>query len=274
MKTKEELIELMPYETAYRAYTGISFDPEKRAVSTRESFANSIISLYETLKNLDETRIEEIEKDIEDVTEKLLKKEIAWLNAKSRTISPMITGPARFPTRRNEKALNSEHNRATEYLEYAEKVKTALIRKYKIVKKIYAEDVIEEYRPKTKNSLFKESLYRKLINIAKDNRIEEVEKALENATDIFTSRHKIHRELEALKIKQTAESKEEEVNGVKIVDNIQENRIQLYFDGKPDKDTITYLKSKCWKWTPSKSCWQNWRNAQRLIETKEYLNRI
>ena len=50
MKTKEELIELMPYETAYRAYTGISFDPEKRAVSTRESFANSIISLYETLK--------------------------------------------------------------------------------------------------------------------------------------------------------------------------------------------------------------------------------
>ena len=111
MKTKEELIELIPYETAYRAYTGISFYPEKRAVSTREGFADSIINLYETLKNLDETRIEEIEKDIEDVTEKLLKKGISWVNAKSRTISPMITGPARFLTRRNEKALNSEHNR-------------------------------------------------------------------------------------------------------------------------------------------------------------------
>ena len=127
---------------------------------------------------------------------------------------------------------------------------------------------------KTKNSLFKESLYRKLINIAKDNRIEEVKKALENAKDIFTSRHKIHRELESLKIKQTAESKEEEVNGVKIVDNIQENRIQLFFDGKPEKEVITYLKSKCWKWTPSKSCWQNWRNPQRLREIKEYLKGV
>ena len=274
MKTKEELIELVPYETAYRAYTGISFDPEKRAVSTREGFANGIIQLYEELKKLDETRIEEIETDIEEYTERLLKKELAWLSAKSRTISPMITGPARFPTRRNEKALNSEHNRATEYLEYAEKVKTALIRKYKIVKKISIEELIEEYRPKTKNSLFKESLYRKLMNIAKDNRIEEVKKALESATDIFTSRHKIHRELESLKIKQTAESKEEEVNGVKIVDNIQENRIQLFFDGKPEKEVITYLKSKCWKWAPSKGCWQNWRNPQRLREIKEYLKGV
>ena len=116
----------------------------------------------------------------------------------------------------------------------------------------------------------------KLLRAVKDepSRFEEIKELLKGATDMFTVKHKIHRELESLKIKQTSKSKEEEVNGLKIVDNIQENRIQLYFDGKPEKEVITYLKSKCWKWAPSKSCWQNWRNPQRLREIKEYLKGV
>ena len=214
MKTKEELIELMPYETAYRAYTGISFDPEKRAVSTRESFANSIISLYETLKNLDETRIEEIEKDIEDVTEKLLKKEIAWLNAKSRTISPMITGPARFPTRRNIKRLDIEFKRLSEMNEWIEKAEKSLIKKYKIVPKIEVQQLFDEYI-KTINSgeysktLMKKGLERRLMSLAKEGRIEDVRKGLEDNPDVFTKKHGIYINLNTLQLKKEVECNEE-----------------------------------------------------------------
>ena len=271
MKTKEELIELIPKETAYRAFVNVSFDPEIRGESQRDSFATEIIELYEELIKLNPERIAEIEQDIEDYTQRLLKKELAWLGAKSRTISPMITGPANFPTARNEKALSSEHNRTTEYLEFVENAKKALIRKYKKVVLEDVEKLVSKYRTYGINSLMKEGLYRKLMNIAKDNRIEEVENALKNAKDIFTSRHKIHREIEALKQSKTEESTEKDINGVRIVDNIQDNRLQLFFDGKPEKETIEYLKSKCWKWTPSNGCWQNWRSEQRLIEIVEYL---
>lgn len=281
MKTEKELIKLIPYETARAAYYWNSFSPDERAKSTINEFATTIIALYVKLEALDNSRIEEIEKDIEDFTAKYLKKYLVWLSAKSRTASSAITGPARFPTEKNRKALDLEHKRLSEMNDWEEKVKKILIKKYKIVAKEDMQKVIEEYRGYFQSGQYtkentKNALMTKLLRVVKDdpNRFEEIKELLKGATDMFTAKHKIHRELEAIKIKQTAESNEEEVNGIRIVDNIQENRIQLFFEGKPEKDTITYLKSKCWKWTPSKSCWQNWRNPQRMREIKEYLKRI
>jgi hypothetical protein len=268
MKTKEELIKLIPKETAYRAFVNVSFNPEIRGESQRDSFATEIIKLYDELIKLDPERIAEIEQDIEDYTQRLLKKELAWLGAKSRTISPMITGPANFPAQRNQKALDTEHNRVTEYLEYREKASLGLKRKYKKVVVIDIQKLIQGYKERGLNNLLKEGLYRKLINIAKDDRMEEVQEALKDISNIFTSRHKIHRELQEMIEQKTAVNITETINNVEIVDNIQDNRIQLFFNSKPDSEMITYLKSKAWKWTPSKQCWQNYRSNSRLTEIK------
>lgn len=102
--------------------------------------------------------------------------------------------------------------------------------------------------------------------------IEEIKEVLQNCFDIFTKRHKIHRELECILKLKEIKNEEFEGNGITVVDNIKDNRIQLFFDTKPKKEIITYLKGKNWKWTPSKSCWQNWRNKERLSEIKKYFN--
>lgn len=51
-----------------------------------------------------------------------------------------------------------------------------------------------------------------------------------------------------------------EINGIRIVDNAEANRLQIFFDGKPDQKIITALKSSGFRWTPSLMCWQAYRS--------------
>lgn len=42
----------------------------------------------------------------------------------------------------------------------------------------------------------------------------------------------------------------------KVVINVDENRVQIFYDGKPDAETRTTLKKNAFKWAPSKKAWQ------------------
>ena len=43
---------------------------------------------------------------------------------------------------------------------------------------------------------------------------------------------------------------------VKIVHNIEQNRLQLLFDGKPDDEMRAKLKSRGYRWSPRNKAWQ------------------
>lgn len=66
-----------------------------------------------------------------------------------------------------------------------------------------------------------------------------------------------------------ANDEEIEIAGVKVELNAQDNRIRLFFNGKPDSDTIAALKGSAFKWSPSNSAWQRQMtgNAIRAAET-------
>jgi hypothetical protein len=51
----------------------------------------------------------------DELVAKAIRAWAAYQHAGSRTANWMVTGPARFPVRRNEKAMNSEHNRWVEF---------------------------------------------------------------------------------------------------------------------------------------------------------------
>lgn len=57
---------------------------------------------------------------------------------------------------------------------------------------------------------------------------------------------------------QKMETKEYELNGVRIVENTEENRVQLFYDGKPDEATRKKLKEYGFRWSPSNGCWQSY----------------
>ncbi|MBZ5500515.1 MAG: hypothetical protein LAP85_29330, partial [Acidobacteriia bacterium] len=70
--------------------------------------------------------------------------------------------------------------------------------------------------------------------------------------------------IEETRAKPTAETP---FDGGRIVDNAEDNRIQLIFDGKPDPQTIIKLKSLGFRWAPSQGAWQRQRteNARYAV---------
>lgn len=56
-------------------------------------------------------------------------------------------------------------------------------------------------------------------------------------------------------------SKEVEVaGGVKMVENVEDNRLQLIFPGKPSPEVIAELKGRGFRWAPSVGAWQRQLN--------------
>lgn len=109
----------IPYDLAYDAYRGMSFSPEKRALSEQKGFVDLIKETYDEFlpgaKN--KAQKEALNLEIKRMLVRMRDKTLALLSAKSRTLSPMITGPSNFPTRRNNKRLDTEAKRRDEYLD-------------------------------------------------------------------------------------------------------------------------------------------------------------
>lgn len=75
--------------------------------------------------------------------------------------------------------------------------------------------------------------------------------------------------LEKAKTASTAQTEPIEGEGFRIVRNTDIMRLQILFDGKPDEQTRTLLKSNGFKWAPSQKAWQRQltANAERAART-------
>lgn len=60
--------------------------------------------------------------------------------------------------------------------------------------------------------------------------------------------------------------------GGKIVDNAPENRLQIFFDGKPEKEIRDKLKQRGFRWAPSCGAWQSFRHPYTLEWAKQEFN--
>ena len=89
---------------------------------------------------------------------------------------------------------------------------------------------------------------------------------MKNIKDRIARLEKLAKQAEATPI----EERTTELNGVQIIDNIEANRIQIIFPGKPDTDTRTQLKKNGFKWAPSIGAWQNYR-SYHMKETAEQI---
>ena len=58
---------------------------------------------------------------------------------------------------------------------------------------------------------------------------------------------------------------------IRIVDNTEANRLQLFFPGKPSEAIRSKLKENGFRWTPSVGCWQAYRNYRAQTCADEVL---
>jgi len=60
------------------------------------------------------------------------------------------------------------------------------------------------------------------------------------------------------------ETKSPEAEGIKIVDNVEAARLQIFFNGKPSAEVRDGLKKNGFRWTPSIGAWQAYRSSHAL----------
>jgi len=261
---------------AIRAHYWTSFDPEKRGQQLIKDYNEQ---LTEDIKELEAAGIDP--ETIDSYKKRYESLFTSWLSAKSRTFSAMITGSAKFPTRRHEKANRSEENHYTVFQEWRQRAKRAIIRKAQPVKTYTSE--LERYRAELagmqrNHELMKEG----------NKRIKAANKSGENITQYLTDTFNIPAHMIEHTMRwgfgltnnnanmkrvedmiKTLEQKEAmkdtnpitrySFDGGEFVVNYEVDRIQIFFDTRPTRDELTAWKAKglnSYNWSPTTNAWQ------------------
>lgn len=121
--------EELDYDLARRAYNNISWSAEKRAKEDQNNYADDVNSFYaEMAKNYNNpAQLEYLNQAIQEYKTNWLSKYGSYLNALSGVASAMITGPANFPTARNQKRSTTADNRMQEFHDWEEKARRIIV---------------------------------------------------------------------------------------------------------------------------------------------------
>lgn len=75
-----------------------------------------------------------------------------------------------------------------------------------------------------------------------------------------------------IKTKSAPAPQDWEKNGIRVVENVEDNRVQIFFPGKPEEAVRTRLKGFGFRWSPFNGCWQRHRSyaatqyARQIVE--------
>ncbi len=293
----------IPAELAMRAHSGTSFVPERRGTQEQESYANTLASDYlrlESLATTDEKRAT-LAAEFPRYRSGYRARCIAHLEAKSRCMSSMITGPSNFPTARNAKRNASADNRTQDLIDYRERA-LAAIRKAltpelapimagdsdateRLAEKIAK---AEEFQARAKQI---NATIRKLAKAGPEAQVAAlVALGLSEATargalkpdamgyigiPSYELRNnsanllRMKARLASVSAAKVTPSTEVACEHAKLEDSAADNRVRLYFPGKPSAEVRTRLKGAGFRWAPSLGCWQAYRNDRSLLVARK-----
>jgi hypothetical protein len=280
MDCKKDFI-LSPYwQQCYSAHSNISFSPERRADSIVRDYSEELV---EDLKTLGEKSGK--------YEEKYKAKFAAWIGAKGRCISSMITGPANFPVRRAEKANRSESNRYEEWRHWRDKYFNAVNRERTkspeedleiLVRQLDNAIILNENikawnKPirkfKTEKITF-ETMMTQLMELEMpDEYLKMIDKDVRERWfyQIGTMGPTIKRLRDrAIELKGRIETKlgwkDIEFDGGSIT--VEDDRVKIMHDEKPEQETINNLKRNGFRWSRYWGCWCRKHTRQAIIAAK------
>ena len=280
----------VPYDLAYQAHYASSFSPEKRAHDEQQGYVDQMDMAYSNFMKLVHNENEQQILDVEFVQYRVgyLRRLLAKLHADSRTMSSMITGPANFPVRSNQKKLDTAHRRLLDLIAYDKKATGAIERKLRPEKAVIVSgeaDTLQRLNAKLKKLVTvqtKMKLANKIIRSGKDISQKLVDAGFtegqvtemlipeqfggvgfaafeltNNNANIKRVKNRITAEEKRLAEESLPEA-ESGYNfaGGNISYDVDDNRLRIYFDAKPDEEIRTGLKKNGFRWSPKAGAWQ------------------
>jgi hypothetical protein len=288
----------IPLSTALAAHNGTSFVPERRADQEQEGYANDLARDYETFRELAEKNgtLDLLDEQFARYREGVRKYTLAYLHSRSGIVSFMISGPSNFPVRRMEKRNNACHNHLQRLIDFRARAQKAIRRKLcPTAGPIMSGDSDAQQRlQQNVDEAKRRQAWMKTINAAHKKYLKNParfdfsdfpkgdQELIRNYKPAYswephpfapyelTNNSANIRRMEArlATISQNQQRTTEEIEGehARYEDSPADNRVRLYFPGKPSAEIRSTLKSCGFRWSPTIGAWQAYRNS-RSVET-------
>jgi len=290
-QVKGEMLENL-YDLCYAAHRNVSFSPEKRAVSYVKEFSSILEKDLETLGE-----------NAGNYKEKFIAKFSDWMRSKGNCLSSMITGPARFPVRKAEKANNAERRKYEEFEKWRDKYFTAINRKptlspedeltiaeNRLIKLQALQDEAKDLNAwirknkltdpkeiitKAKEAEYSDDVLKLLYEQTKWDGEKSVIIGYKVPSFTLTNNN--------AKIKSTIAKVKTMLNRIETKENftdiefpngritIEDDRIKIFNDEKPEKEIIELIKSNGFRWSPFWKCWCRKHTENAMYVTKKLL---
>jgi len=291
------------YDLAYCAHRNTSFSPEKRATGVISEYLSEMKSICDEFVKFatDENR-KDIISDLESYKTGYISKLSTYLHSHSRVVSPMVVGPAKFPTATNEKRFNASDRKRDEWLSWCKNFRDRMRRKYDPVIIANApirsddSDATAKLTAKIEQAEKLQGLMKAVNRIIRKKQTQEV--TVEQLADLGLSEktvaqllipdymgkvgfpsykltnnsaniRRMRKRLEQLQVEQQRKPTDDKVvNEIIIRENTEIHRLQILFQDKPNRKMRELLKSHGFRWAPSQGAWQRLlnNNARRAVE--------
>lgn len=260
----------------YRAYSGTSFSPEVRAESCVLEFSEEL-----------DADLKELGSGSGHYAEKYIGHLRTWALRRSRCMSPMITGPARFPTESNMKKMTYEHNAWIEFRRWRERyIRRASAEKTKSPEE-ELDDALEAFE--------KERAYHEMmlgVNRIVRGKMSQEEKLTEmletfglhqdtclklildsgfQSFSLTNHNNKVKRLEEKVLIMKTRIQRKETFSKIIFPGgsiDIENDRVVIRHDERPEKEVIEKLRSNGFRWSPNWHCWCRKHTGNAIVAAK------
>ncbi len=297
----------IPADLARAAHAGTSFDPETRGRQEVAAYADVLGGDYAALASLaaagpdpDEARAR-LEVEFARYRVGYRRRYVVTLARRARCMSTMITGPSNFPTARNQKNNAAEHRALEALVEFRKRAWNAMRKAIRpdlapimagdsnAVDRLRAEiDKLETVQDQMKRCNAAIRKHAKAGPPAQTLALEEL--GLNEAAaiallkpdfcgrigfadfEIKNNGANVRRLRARLEQIETAKATPDDVtagpDGLRMEDSPADNRVRLFFPGKPDAAIRAGLKSAGFRWAPTSGCWQAYRNHGSLSHAR------
>jgi len=246
------------------AYNATSFGPERRAEMIIDDYSPEYDSIEDPGKK-----------------EKYEQLFLKWMSAESRCMSSMITGPANFPVRRNQKYQGYAQFAYEKFRDFVKKINKV------VVHTLPPEEDLEAMIRKYDNLVANHEKMKEINKIQRSKAADKIEKIMEvlgipkeavekvtrfadfslrnNLAKIKSTKQRIIDLKNRIKTKETFSAIEFEGGQIDIIDD----RVCIIHDERPAREVIDKLKRSGFRWSPRNKYWCRKHTEAALKAAKE-----